>query len=177
MSPIHLANILHLVHLSVRFVTMEVRKDIPSYIDNYVYTFKYLIVTMPNRTFSFQLPTRCYGLDAVFTRMRRLTFGAGGCHQSYPRSDCCLDTCTDGEFECGVSSFFCEDPTSRLSHFCDKSWDDFVSPPAWDYWANATIGNDTRAHVCANCNPLMENLFYTIGKASPSEHCRKPWET
>eukprot|EP00904_Undaria_pinnatifida_P012698 jgi/Undpi1/8559/HiC_scaffold_25.g11024.m1 len=85
--------------------------------------------------------------------------------------DCCADTCVDNTFTCGVSGYVCEDSASPSKSFCNQTkgsdvavGTDSTSPTEWDLGGNsAGVGNETRAHVCENCDPEMKDFFYTIG--------------
>lgn len=74
-----------------------------------------------------------------------------------------MNTCVDGVYDCDRSIFDCQDPGSIFSHFCDIRSDEDQSGVAADSADEINIGSETRAHVCANCNPAMENFFHTIG--------------
>lgn len=100
-------------------------------------------------------------------------------------SDCCADTCVDNTFTCGVSGYVCEDSSSPSKLFCNQTSQQqetvggASSSVTWggDLAGNQTnsgngtaaaaadaVWNDTRAYVCANCDPAMKDFFYTIGK-------------
>lgn len=79
--------------------------------------------------------------------------------------DCCIDSCVDGQYDCDRSIFNCKDPDSAFSHFCGVTSDNDGQSGATLYSEDlTTIESETRAHVCANCNPIMENFFHTIGE-------------
>lgn len=104
-------------------------------------------------------------------------------------SDCCADTCEDNTFTCGVSGYVCEDSSSPSKLFCNQTSQtqqetdggasssssatsgadlagSTTSSGGYTNSTNSTaaVWNETRAHVCLNCDPAMKDFFYTIGK-------------
>lgn len=80
--------------------------------------------------------------------------------------DCCVNTCVGGMYDCDRSIFDCRDPRSVFSHFCDVRSDEHQTGTAGSSADANTIPSETRAYVCANCNPAMQNFFHTIGGRS-----------